>query len=194
MKIILITFIFLFTVFQSANAGGIPGVFTLNLEIQGKVIRVLDGDTIEVKTLPAKIVVYEVPIRVRLINIDAPEKKQPLDAGQEINLKPCSPDNPLLSLIRKQIATAALSVACSRRTARRPAASWFSLALRGYMNVTTQINHYQLCNGKRRNKNEVYGLTVIRFHRGNGDINRTDARCLSNPSTTLNKFQAVSRF
>lgn len=35
-------------------------------EIQGKVIRVLDGDTIEVKTLPAKIVVYEVPIRVRL--------------------------------------------------------------------------------------------------------------------------------
>lgn len=45
-------------------------------EIQGKVIRVLDGDTIEVKTLPAKIVVYEVPIRVRLINIDAPEKKQ----------------------------------------------------------------------------------------------------------------------
>ena len=46
-------------------------------EIQGKVIRVLDGDTIEIKTLPAKIVVYEVPIRVRLINIDAPEKKQP---------------------------------------------------------------------------------------------------------------------
>lgn len=45
-------------------------------EIQGKVIRVLDGDTIEVKTLPAKMVVYEVPIRVRLINIDAPEKKQ----------------------------------------------------------------------------------------------------------------------
>ncbi|MGT4763225.1 thermonuclease family protein, partial [Escherichia coli] len=35
-------------------------------EIQGKVIRVLDGDTIEIKTLPAKIVVYEVPIRVRL--------------------------------------------------------------------------------------------------------------------------------
>ncbi|EQB1174998.1 thermonuclease family protein, partial [Klebsiella pneumoniae] len=30
-------------------------------QIQGKVIRVLDGDTIEVKTLPAKIVVYEVP-------------------------------------------------------------------------------------------------------------------------------------
>lgn len=72
MKIILITFIFLFTVFQSANAGGIPGVFTLNLEIQGKVIRVLDGDTIEVFQDKQD----KKPVRIRLANIDAPEKKQ----------------------------------------------------------------------------------------------------------------------
>ncbi|EBQ8384615.1 thermonuclease family protein [Salmonella enterica] len=38
-------------------------------EIQGKVIRVLDGDTIEV--LQSK-----KPVRIRLANIDAPEKKQ----------------------------------------------------------------------------------------------------------------------
>ncbi|EAS2965986.1 thermonuclease family protein [Escherichia coli] len=81
MRILLSVILFLFTAFQSANAGGIPDALagilsTFNQEIQGKVIRVLDGDTIEVKTLPAKIVVYEVPIRVRLINIDAPEKKQ----------------------------------------------------------------------------------------------------------------------
>lgn len=72
MKIILITFIFLFTVFQSANAGGIPGVFTLNLEIQGKVIRVLDGDIIEVLQDKQD----KKPVRIRLANIDAPEKKQ----------------------------------------------------------------------------------------------------------------------
>ncbi|EPZ4706564.1 thermonuclease family protein [Escherichia coli] len=74
MRILLSMILFLFTAFQSANAGGIPGALagilsTLNQEIQGKVIRVLDGDTIEVLQ-------DKKPIRVRLANIDAPEKKQ----------------------------------------------------------------------------------------------------------------------
>lgn len=38
-------------------------------EIQGKVIRVLDGDTIDVLQ-------DKTPVRIRLANIDAPEKKQ----------------------------------------------------------------------------------------------------------------------
>lgn len=168
MRIFLSVILFLFTAFQSANAGGIPSALagilsTLNLEIQGKVIRVLDGDTIEVLQ-------DKKPVRIRLANIDAPEKNRLSGAGQQISLKLCSQDNLLPSLIRRQTATDALSVVCSRRTARMPAALWFSLALHGYMNVTTQINYYRLCNGKRRNKNAVYGLTVIRFHRGNGDI------------------------
>ncbi|EML0402162.1 thermonuclease family protein [Escherichia coli] len=74
MRVFLSVILFLFTAFQSANAGGIPGALagilsTLNLEIQGKVIRVLDGDTIEVLQ-------DKKPVRIRLANIDAPEKKQ----------------------------------------------------------------------------------------------------------------------
>lgn len=74
MRIFLSVILFLFTAFQSANAGGIPGALagilsTLNLEIQGKVIRVLDGDTIEVLQ-------DKKSVRIRLANIDAPEKKQ----------------------------------------------------------------------------------------------------------------------
>lgn len=38
--------------------------------LQGKVVRVLDGDTIEVLQ-------GQKPVRVRLLNIDAPEKSQP---------------------------------------------------------------------------------------------------------------------
>lgn len=38
-------------------------------EIRGKVIRVLDGDTIDVLQ-------DKTPVRIRLANIDAPEKKQ----------------------------------------------------------------------------------------------------------------------
>ena len=74
MRIFLSVILFLFTAFQSANAGGIPSALagilsTLNLEIQGKVIRVLDGDTIEVLQ-------DKKPVRIRLANIDAPAKKQ----------------------------------------------------------------------------------------------------------------------
>ena len=88
MKILLIIFIYLLTAFQSANAGGGGIPYTFNQKIlQGKVIRVLDGDTIEIKTLPAKMVVYEVPIRVRLINIDVPEKKQPFGRWSTNQLK-----------------------------------------------------------------------------------------------------------
>lgn len=50
----------------------IPLLFSFPLyaaELQGKVIRVLDGDTIEVLQ-------DKKPVRIRLANIDAPEKKQ----------------------------------------------------------------------------------------------------------------------
>lgn len=49
----------------------------LSQELPGKVVRILDGDTIEVKTLPDNMPVTEIPVRVRLNGIDAPEKQQP---------------------------------------------------------------------------------------------------------------------
>lgn len=49
-------------------------------EIQGKVIRVLDGDTIEVLQ-------EKKPVRIRLANIDAPEKKQAFGSWSTGQLK-----------------------------------------------------------------------------------------------------------
>lgn len=49
-------------------------------EIKGKVIRVLDGDTIDVLQ-------EKKPVRVRLLNIDAPEKKQAYGSWSTNQLK-----------------------------------------------------------------------------------------------------------
>ncbi|EMZ8321742.1 thermonuclease family protein [Escherichia coli] len=50
------------------------------VQIQGLVIRVLDGDTLEI--LQARH-----PVRIRLVNIDAPEKKQPFGRWSMNQLK-----------------------------------------------------------------------------------------------------------
>lgn len=49
-------------------------------EIQGNVIRVLDGDTIDVLQ-------NKTPVRVRLVNIDAPEKRQAYGSWSTNQLK-----------------------------------------------------------------------------------------------------------
>lgn len=53
--ILLVLFVFSYQVFSA--------------DIHGRIVRVLDGDTIEV-------MLSQHPVRVRLVNIDAPEKKQ----------------------------------------------------------------------------------------------------------------------
>jgi len=57
-------------------------------EIQGKVIRVLDGDTIE-------ILHNWQPVRIRLANIDAPEKKQPFGRWSGDQLKALTAGKPV---------------------------------------------------------------------------------------------------
>ncbi|EDQ6177424.1 thermonuclease family protein [Salmonella enterica] len=67
-KCILPLFVVIFSC--SVYATGIPiGLIPYQCFFKGKVIRVLDGDTIEVLQ-------EDKPVRVRLANIDAPEKKQ----------------------------------------------------------------------------------------------------------------------
>lgn len=48
-----------------------------SLASSAKVTRILDGDTIEVQTLSENMAVTEIPVRVRLNGVDAPEKQQP---------------------------------------------------------------------------------------------------------------------
>ncbi len=96
------------------------------------------------KTLPAKIVVYEVPIRVRLINIDAPEKNNPLVAGQPINLKPCWGNQFVSYTQTDRYGRVTGRVVTANGTANR---QQVLKGLHGFMTGTTPITHYRLCNG-----------------------------------------------
>ncbi|WP_241389418.1 thermonuclease family protein [Serratia entomophila] len=71
MKCIVFSFLLLATLFPASSFA---------TEIQGKVIRVLDGDTIEVLQETN-------PVRIRLLNIDAPEKKQAYGSWSTNQLK-----------------------------------------------------------------------------------------------------------
>ncbi len=68
-KILLFTSLFILLIASSSFAA----TFT------GKVVRVLDGDTIEV-------LVNTKPVRVRLADIDCPEKKQPFGNAAKKNM------------------------------------------------------------------------------------------------------------
>ncbi|HGV9289462.1 TPA: thermonuclease family protein [Enterobacter hormaechei] len=57
-------------------------------QFEGSVVRVLDGDTIEVLR-------EQNPVRVRLLNIDAPEKKQPFGRWSTNQLKTLVAGNPV---------------------------------------------------------------------------------------------------
>lgn len=73
MKSILYALVFICVGSLSVHSAGIPlHINPFQSFFKGNVIRVLDGDTIEVlqENKPVK------PVRVRLANIDAPEKKQ----------------------------------------------------------------------------------------------------------------------
>ena len=49
---------------------------SVSADLGAKVVRILDGHTVELATIPATVLAYESPNRLRLNGIDAPEKKQ----------------------------------------------------------------------------------------------------------------------
>lgn len=134
--------------------------FSIAGEIQGKVIRVLDGDTIEVLQ-------DKKPVRIRLANIDAPEKKQAFGRWSTNQLKSLIAAQPV-TVTYTQTATGGLSGTCSRRTASRPTVIWCRLAERGYMIDIILTHHYRLSRTRPESKGAVCGLIVNLFRRGNG--------------------------
>ncbi|EEH4986615.1 thermonuclease family protein [Citrobacter koseri] len=82
MKYFLYAFSFLLISSAPAYSLGIPYALQMWVtpKIQGEVIRVIDGDTIEVLQNKTR-------VRVRLLNIDAPEKKQPFGRWSTNQLK-----------------------------------------------------------------------------------------------------------
>lgn len=81
MRSIVYAFVFICVRSLSVHSVGIPlHIIPFQSFFKGKVIRVLDGDTIEVLQ-------ENKPVRVRLANIDAPEKNRLTDTGQRNSLK-----------------------------------------------------------------------------------------------------------
>ncbi len=152
-----------------------PALFAA--QIQGKVIRVLDGDTIEVLQ-------EQQPVRVRLLNIDAPEKKQPfgrwstnqlkaLLAGQSVTVSYTQTDR--YGRVLGRVVTANGTEANRQQVLK--GAAWV------YDRYNTDNSLPTL---QREAQTQKLGLWLIinLFPRGNGGTKTTDALRLSNPSTS----------
>lgn len=100
-------------------------------QIQGLVIRVLDGDTLEI--LQARH-----PVRIRLVNIDAPEKKQPFGRWSMNQLKSLVVNTPV-TVTYRQTATGVFWDGYIPKTAWKLTAGWYSMVQPGYILISTQI-------------------------------------------------------
>lgn len=140
-----------------------PSLYANAADIRGKVIRVLDGDTID-------ILQNKKSVRIRLANIDAPEKKQAygrwstdqlksLIAGQSVRVTYSHNDR--YGRIIGRVFTTGGSEA--NRFMVQSGAAW----VYEHYNTDNALADLQQ---EARSQNEVCGLTPIPFHRGNGDI------------------------
>ena len=184
MEILLTIFIYLSPLF-SLQMQWRWNTYTFNQKIlQGKLFCVLDGDTIEVKTLPAKLLYcMKFRFRVRLINIDALKRNNLWTLVNKSNLKPCSQANPLPSLIPNRplygrIISRVLFTTNGTDASRfvvRSGAAWVYERYNADESLPALLQ-------RRRNKTKVYGLTSNPVSTvGNGDINRTRRALLVKP-------------
>lgn len=130
-------------------------------ELSGKVTRVLDGDTIEVLQ-------DKTPVRVRLANIDAPEKKQPFGSWSSKQLKSLIAGQPVTVTYMQKDRYGRVIGRVFTANGTESNRLWCNPALHGYMTTSTQILPCLVCNGMLKSKSVVYGLTVNQRRRGNG--------------------------
>lgn len=134
----------------------------LSADIHGRVVRVLDGDTIEVMD-------SRKAVRIRLVNIDAPEKKQDhgrwstdmmksLVAGKTVTVTYFQRDR-YGRILGQVYAPDGMNVNQFMVRGGRP----------GYMGSTTQIPCCLFFRTKPDNKNVGSGQMLIRFPPGYGD-------------------------
>lgn len=142
-------------------------------EIVGKVVSVHDGDTLTV-------LVARTQVRIRLTDIDAPERKQPFGTRSRSPFQSYASARMRGSLSRARTATGAPLAASSApvwtRTPSRSGVAW-----RGSTSSTRRkTRRCMLCRRKRRIGLEVYGLMHSQCRRGTGDeMLRPDTRVVS---------------
>lgn len=102
------------------------------VQIQGLVIRVLDGDALEI--LQARH-----PVRIRLVNIDAPEKKQPFGRRSMNQLKSLVVNTPVTVTYTQTDRYGRILDGYIPKTAWKLTAGWYSMVQPGYILISTQI-------------------------------------------------------
>lgn len=125
----------------------------------------------------------EKPVRIRLANIDAPEKKQAFGRRSTNQLKGLVVAQPV-TVTYTQTDRYGRIIGHVFTTNGIEANRWMVQSGAAWVyDATTRIRHYRLCNRRRSNKSAACGLTVNQYRRGYGGTKTTDAFRLSNPST-----------
>lgn len=145
-------------------------------ELRGEVVRIIDGDTIDV-------LVDKQPVRVRLVDIDAPEKRQAFGERARQALAGMVFRRHVWSTRRTPTVTAARWAPCGstwswpagRRSRATSTPRWFTRAWRGPIASTAARPTLKCCGSNRRREASASASGPIRTpsSRGNGDARAT---------------------